>query len=102
MPRKLIPPATFGTFGLGYLTWDVNMGLSYNTKNLNGSDRGLFKILSQQLPAGTKERRKNCHEARGQESNPGPPISEQNSSALNITLCKRSCMYVLSRSEGAR
>ena len=30
------------------------MGLSYDTKNLNG----LFKILSQQLPAGTEEKRK--------------------------------------------
>lgn len=58
MPRKLIPPATFDTRGLGCLNWDINTGLSYDTKNLNGSGCGLFKILSQQLPAGTMERRK--------------------------------------------
>jgi hypothetical protein len=102
MPRKLIPPATFDTWGLEFLTWDINMGLSYDTKNLNGSGRGLFKILSQQFPAGTEERGKIFHEARGQESNPGPPKSEQNSSPLNITLCERSCMYVLNRSKGTR
>ena len=61
MQRKLIPPATFGTWGLGCLTWDINMGLSYDLENLNGSGRGLFKILSQLFPAGTEHRRKRFH-----------------------------------------
>jgi len=58
MPRKLIPPATFDTWGLGCLNWDTNTGLSYDTENLNESGCGVLKILSQQLPAGTMERRK--------------------------------------------
>jgi hypothetical protein len=84
MPKKLIPPATLGKRDVRCLALDRYMGLSYDTKNVNGSGRSLFKILSQQLPAGTEESHKTCQEPRGQESNLGPPKSEKDYSALNI------------------
>jgi hypothetical protein len=53
MPRKIIPSVTLGTRDVRCLAFDRNMGINYDTKNVNGSVRGLFKIQSQQLPAGT-------------------------------------------------